>query len=186
MRSKIIVQDRDHLKKLIEAEIKRHGDVYSLNHLDVSNITDMSHMFASSPFKGDINKWNVSRVKNTKEMFFNSIFKGNIAKWNVSSVTDMTGMFMHARFNGDISKWDVSHVKDTSRMFWNSDYKKDLTNWCPYKLEIKDNMFNDGANNHPYWYTAHNTQKAIKSYQLKNQLETQLASSDIAPKKIKI
>ena len=93
---------------------------------------------------------------------------------------------MHARFNGDISNWDVSHVKDMSRMFWGSEYRRDLTEWAPISLEKKENMFNDEATNHPYWYTAYNTQMAIKAYKLKNQLETHLSTTDKAIKKIKI
>ena len=88
---------------------------------NVSNVTDMSHMFdycdededgdEQEPiFNGDISGWDVSSVTNMSFMFSDSRFNGNISGWDVSSVTDMYGMFSHSQFNGDISGWDVSSV----------------------------------------------------------------------------
>ena len=40
---------------------------------DVSNVTDMSHMFNGSNFNGDISRWNVSNVEKMACMFDESL-----------------------------------------------------------------------------------------------------------------
>ena len=42
-----------------------------------------------------------SKVTDMSEMFFTSKFNGDISKWDVSNVTDMSGMFYVSEFNGD-------------------------------------------------------------------------------------
>ena len=76
-------ETKGELSKLIWDECKKNGNNCSLNHIDVSKITDMSNLFQAFGFNGDI------------------------SKWDVSNVTDMCGMFRHSDFNGDISNWDV-------------------------------------------------------------------------------
>ena len=107
-------KNRYELIKMIKDEMHKNGNKCSLNHIDVSEITDMNNVFYYSQFNGDI------------------------SEWNVSNVTDMGSMFYQAQFtgeNGDISNWDVSKVKDFSFMFTNSAFKQDLT---PWKNKIKD------------------------------------------------
>ena len=98
---------KDELKQMIETEIRKNGNKCSLNHIDVSRITDMADLFFGSKFNGDISDWDVSNVTNMDSMFYNSKFNGDISEWDVSSVKDMTGMFKESKFNGDISNWDV-------------------------------------------------------------------------------
>ena len=109
---------KDELKQIIEERIKNEGPECDLNDIDVSNITDMSYMFRSSKFNGDISQWDVSNFTNMCCMFKGSEFNSDISKWNVSNVKDMRYMFYKSEFNGDISKWNVSKVTNMSDMFY--------------------------------------------------------------------
>ena len=60
--NKIIAKGKRHLELLIHQEMKKNGPNCNLNHIDVSNVTDMSYMFYESPFIGDISSWDVSNV----------------------------------------------------------------------------------------------------------------------------
>src|SRR5690554_4951880 len=78
------------------------------NHLDVSEITDMSYLFeAASSFNQYIGEWDVSNVTNMSGMFSRTYdFNQDIGDWDVSSVTDMSAMFFDApKFNRDIGQW---------------------------------------------------------------------------------
>ncbi len=59
MKNKIIAQDKEHLQRLIDQEMKENGNKCDLNHLDVSNITDMLDLFKHSKFNGNISQWDV-------------------------------------------------------------------------------------------------------------------------------
>ena len=124
-------KSKEELKNIIIKEIEANGLNCSLNHIDVSNINDMSFLFMRdkaayysgsliSDFDGDISGWNVSNVTDMSLLFYRSSFdgkNGDISDWNVSNVTDMTSMFAHSKFNGDISNWDVSNVTlETSQL----------------------------------------------------------------------
>ena len=69
------------LKQMINDEISKNGVNCSLNHIDVSEIPDMTAMFYDSQFMGDISKWDVSNVKDMKFMFRNSPLQDNPPKW---------------------------------------------------------------------------------------------------------
>ena len=90
-------QNRDELLEMIKAEIKQNGYECSLNHIDVSEITDMSQLFSTSGLK---------------------LFDGDISEWDVSNVTDMSWMFSYSKFNNDISKWKINPNCDTEAMFF--------------------------------------------------------------------
>src|SRR5574344_1517910 len=62
----------DELDELVKKLIKERGENANLNDIDTSKITDMSYMFESSTFNGDISKWDVSNVKDMSFMFHRS------------------------------------------------------------------------------------------------------------------
>ena len=79
-----------------------NGDI---SNWDVSQVTDMSHMFAwAAAFNGDISTWNVARVTDMGNMFYSAkSFKRSLcgAAW-VNSKADKTDMFYDS--SGSISK----------------------------------------------------------------------------------
>ena len=112
--------DGNQLKDLIKR--LKYNDI-SLNWLDVSEVTSMSHLFLYSKYKGDISKWDVSNVTNMTGMFEESDFNGDISKWDVHNVTDMIAMFLSSKFNSDISKWKLKNRCHTLNIFYNCPIK---------------------------------------------------------------
>ena len=137
---------KEDLNNQIQEEIAKQGFTADLNHLDISQVTDMSYLFynannpALSKFNGDISKWNVSRVTNMRGMFMHSNFNGDISKWNVSQVNNMREMFSYSEFNGDISKWNVSQVKDMTSMFLESEFNGDISKWNVSQVKKPNGM----------------------------------------------
>src|SRR5690625_6487202 len=84
----------------------------------------MSRMFFDNfHFDQDISAWDVSNVTDMSGMFaLAERFNSPIGDWDVSSVTDMSYMFIGDTnpnedgviFNQDISEWDVSSVINRS------------------------------------------------------------------------
>ena len=125
-----IVKPRPETKEELISMITTYmatGD--SLNNIDVSAITDMSHLFEGSGWNGDISSWDVSHVTNMERMFRNSKFNGDISKWDVSNVENMEGLFSSSEFNGDISKWNVSKVTNMRSLFYGTKFTGDISGW---------------------------------------------------------
>ena len=122
-------------------------------------VSDMSSLFASSNFSGDIGYWDVGNVSNMSRMFFNaSAFNQSLSSWNTSSVVDMRAMFSDAElFDQDISSWDVSSVVDMGWMFEEAvSFDQDLSQWCVGNFEGLPTRFNGGSSilsseNFPVW-----------------------------------
>ena len=89
----VVVNNKSELRELIKQRINEQGPNCDLNDIDVSRVTDMSHLFFESSFNGDISKWDVSNVTNMSWMFANSDFNGDISQWDVSNVRSMWCMF---------------------------------------------------------------------------------------------
>ena len=87
-------ETKKELKDIIKQRIEQEGPEVDLNDIDVSNITDMSYLFESLDFNGDISNWDVSNVTDMSNMFFEcKKFNQDISKWDVSKVNDMYGVF---------------------------------------------------------------------------------------------
>ena len=138
---------KSELKAIIRHRIEEYGPKCDLNDIDVSRVTDMSDLFFSSKFNGDISQWNVSSVRNMNGMFYNSQFNGDISKWDVHNVESMLNMFNESRFNGDISKWDVSSVETMSGMFANSEFNGDISKWNVRRVKDMRGMFHNSKFN---------------------------------------
>lgn len=125
--SKTIIATNDTIRTIVDGQIKFLGLQADLNHIDVSGVTNMTHLFSArrlvgyaphsravscvgSKFNGDISRWDVSNVENMSRMFYQSRFNGDISHWDMSNVANMASMFEHSHFNGDISRWDISDV----------------------------------------------------------------------------
>jgi hypothetical protein len=54
MKPTITATDKEHLKLLIEKEIQLNGFNCNLNHIDISQVTELSYLFSDSKFNGDI------------------------------------------------------------------------------------------------------------------------------------
>ena len=134
---KLFPKDKKELMRMIDDEVINNGRKCSLNHIDVSGITDMSSVFRQSIFDGDITDWDVSNVKDMSFMFEYSQFTGE---------------------NSDLSKWDVSNVELMNYMFDHSKFsnRKSLNGWRVKKDGQRRGMFISSplADNEPYFYVA--------------------------------
>lgn len=141
MNDAVIAKDLEHLNILVHDAIESHGLKCNLNHIDVSNILDMSALFKNTQFDGDISLWNVSSVVCMNQIFSNSNFNGDISKWDTSRVQNMRWMFSNSSFNGDISAWNTSSVKDMYAAFSRSIFNGDLSKWDVSQVETMAAMF---------------------------------------------
>ena len=136
-----IVADDSNIKEIVSEELEKLGDRANLNHIDVSQVTNMEDLFYESNFNGDISNWDVSNVENMDMMFYKSKFNGDISQWDVSKVNSMFGMFGCSLFNRDISNWNIKNVRNMESMFHGSKFNQDLSNWDLSRVKHKNNMF---------------------------------------------
>ena len=146
--SKIVATDST-IRDIVNEEIYRLGVTGDLNHIDVSNVTDMTSLFSycNKKFNGDISKWDVSKVQIFDWMFYQcKKFTGDLSNWNVTKeCKSLRGMFCEAdKFNSDVSNWDVQNVTTISKLFdgcreFNCDLSRwDVRNCTEYNFAFRD------------------------------------------------
>lgn len=121
-----------------------------INDWDVSNVTNMEEMFSQSDINSPLDKWDVSSVKNMSGMFMNSLFNQPIENWDVTSVTDMSFMFSESIFDCKLNNWDVSNVENMIFMFSGSKFNKPLNKWNVENVKEMDAMFYDSSYTYDY------------------------------------
>ena len=165
----------DNLFDVVVAEVhKQSGKGQSrlhpinLNHIDVSEITEMSCLFDAVNVEVtlryiDISEWDVGNVERMKWMFCGAeelISVGDLSNWYFTDkLNTLRGMFAYCHkldFIGDISNWNVSNVGNFNRMFKEC---RSLTNvgnlnkWKIIENASKRDMFLDSAiKKIPKWY----------------------------------
>lgn len=126
------------IKQIVKDELDRLGHDCDLNHIDVSEVTNMYGLFSCyhknlgstyNDLNPDISKWDVSSIVNMNWMFREcKKFNCDISGWVVSKVKYMNRMFLECKkFNQDLSGWDVSNVNNFEGMF----------DYCPIREEFK-------------------------------------------------
>lgn len=99
------------------------------------------------------------QVTNMSDLFALTPFSGDVGYWSTSSVTRMDGMARSASlFNAPIGGWDTSRVTTMSRMFDGAaDFNRDLSGWCVPLISAEPTGFDDGATSwalgRPAWGT---------------------------------
>ncbi|TVL42351.1 BspA family leucine-rich repeat surface protein [Brachyspira hyodysenteriae] len=131
-------------------------DFEGIEDWDVSNVEDMSYMFAhmsydsyenrsKAKFNHNLNNWNVSKVKHMSFMFYYcQDFNQPLDKWDVSNVQDTFRMFDNCKkFNQPLNSWNVSNVTNMSGMFQVAEsFNQPLDKWDVSKVTTMRAMFN--------------------------------------------
>ena len=120
----------------------------NINDWDVSNVTNMTNMFANTSINADIGAWDTSNVTYMGNMFSRATaFNQDLSSWDTSKVTSMGSMFNDATaFNQDLSSWDTSNVTSMSYMFDGATvYNQDLSSWDTSKVTTMWSMFSDAT-----------------------------------------
>lgn len=141
-------EDYTYLQRDIDIDMVKKLDLSSW---DVSNVKDMSEMFARciSLQEIDITGWDTKNVETMNSMFMGckslTSIKG-IENINVSGVSNMSFMFSGCRKleSLDLSSWKISNFLNTARMFYKCKKLKVLKGvepWILKKLKDMTNMF---------------------------------------------
>ena len=151
---KVQPKNKKQLKQLIDYAFKHN--IYDLNFIDTSKITDMTLLFSKCNYNIDISHWDMSNVRSMSYMFYHcKNFNCDLSNWDVSNVTTTFCMFVGCKkFNSDLSNWDVSKVKNMNNMFYCcKNFDCDLSNWNVSNVIDMRGMFK-GCNKLtiPDWY----------------------------------
>ena len=140
---KVQPKNKAQLKSLIDYAFNHN--IYDLNFIDTSEITDMSMLFRYSDYNFDVSDWDVSNVTNMNNMFYCcNNFDCDLSNWDVSNVTNMHSMFNSCfEFTGKgLENWNVSNVIDMSYVFCCCEnFNCDLSNWNVSNVIDMSNLF---------------------------------------------
>ena len=138
------------IANVVKSEMERLGPGCSLNHIDVSDVTSLKHLFHSMIFlpgqSPDISEWDMSNAVHLSFMFARSNFNGDIGTWDLHNVKNMDYMFSNSSFNTDISNWNTENVINTDNMFSCGTFDKDISGWNVKKLHNAYGMFSHNEN----------------------------------------
>ena len=111
----------------------RNENFYGIETWDVSNVTDMSHMFQRCKVENvDFSHWNTSKVENMKCMFCEAKLSNvNLSNFDTSNVKEFLACFQDCYFENDpqISTWNVESAECLADMFLDSNFRWDLSKW---------------------------------------------------------
>ncbi len=113
---KIIPNNKKELKTIIKNNIQKNGVNCSLNHIDVSQITDFSETFQHVFFNGDISNWDVSNVKDMHDIFHNSQLQkeDKLPYWNLPTQEERINTYL--KYHTKKEKKQIEDFLDLSSM----------------------------------------------------------------------
>lgn len=116
----IVVKTKEELMAAIREAIENGGYGCDLNHIDVSELKDLSDVFYNfRDWDGDISGWDPWQCQNARNMFYGSSYTGQ---------------------NGDISNWDMRNLVYAGRMFYSSKYDGDISKWDLRSLDVRNSQ----------------------------------------------
>ncbi|MGD1319739.1 BspA family leucine-rich repeat surface protein [Chryseobacterium sp. 2R14A] len=116
---------------------------------NLSNVTDMSHMFENCETltgNSSFNNWNISSVTDLSNTFTGCLlFNQPIGNWNTSNVQNMRGTFTMAQnFNQPIGNWNTSQVITMESMFNTAkSFNQPIGNWNMANVQNVKYMFSN-------------------------------------------
>ena len=131
----------------------------NIHHLDTSNVTNMSQMFAGSRALTslNLNSWDTSKVTDMSQMFLgvddwnwatgnrSALSSLSINNWDTSNVTNMSQMFLRqtSLINLNLNSWDTGKVTDMSGMFNSASALRTLSagDWNTGSVKNMSGMF---------------------------------------------
>lgn len=155
--SKVTVDTYDSADKFVVPNGLKFGNsaFFNKDYFDVSNVIDMSQMFASNSFNSnqttlDLSGWNCASATSMNRMFYGSKYTEiNLDNMVTTGVTDMSFMFSGASKMTSVSLNNVStaNVKDMQYMFQNCTALEnlDLSSFNTSKVTTMANMFGQSA-----------------------------------------
>lgn len=120
---------KEQLKSIIQDELRLQGPDADLNHIDVSEITNMSWLFCYISIRDiKIDRWNVSNVRTMESMFY--------------GCDNFTGI--------GLDNWDTENVAIMFNMFHDCDAIVKLPRWYTDFVDLDHNSGNDSKDEF-YW-----------------------------------